>query len=282
MKKVSILGVPEHFNFPWQLAIDEGAFEERGIDLEWTDVPEGTGKMSKMLENGEADLAVMLTEGTVKSMADGNPIKIVQEFIASPLLWGIHVGAKSGFKEVSELRNATVAISRFGSGSHLMAFVHAREQGWDTTKLKFLVVNDMKGAIDALENGTADYFMWEHFMTKPLVDNGTFRRLGDCPTPWPCFVIVAHERFIREQAGILGHILQTINAYTEEFRNIPSIDRTLANAYGQQLEDIRKWLSLTQWSTSQIRTATLMGVQQRLMELALIHEIRPAQDLVHS
>lgn len=39
MKNVRIVGVPEHFNFPWHLAIDEGAFEERGIDLKWTDVP---------------------------------------------------------------------------------------------------------------------------------------------------------------------------------------------------------------------------------------------------
>ncbi|NNM17841.1 MAG: ABC transporter substrate-binding protein, partial [Croceitalea sp.] len=42
MKKVKIIGVPEHFNLPWHLAIEEGAFEARGIDLVWTDIPEGT------------------------------------------------------------------------------------------------------------------------------------------------------------------------------------------------------------------------------------------------
>ncbi len=88
MKKVSIIGVPEHFNFPWQLAIEEGAFKSRGIKLEWTDIPEGTGKMCQMLQKGETDLAIMLTEGLVKSITEGNPAKIVQEYIASPLLWG--------------------------------------------------------------------------------------------------------------------------------------------------------------------------------------------------
>ena len=29
--------------------------------------------------------------------------------------------------------------------------------------------------------------------TKPLVDNGIFRRIADCPTPWPCFVIAVRD-----------------------------------------------------------------------------------------
>jgi len=58
MKKVQIIGVPEHFNLPWHLAIEEGAFKERGIDLTWTDIPEGTGKMCQMLQDEETDLAI--------------------------------------------------------------------------------------------------------------------------------------------------------------------------------------------------------------------------------
>ena len=81
MKTVKIIGVPEHFNLPWHLAIEEGAFEERGIQLEWTDIPEGTGKMSQMLKDGETDLAIILTEGIVKSITEGNPVKIIQEYI---------------------------------------------------------------------------------------------------------------------------------------------------------------------------------------------------------
>jgi ABC-type nitrate/sulfonate/bicarbonate transport system substrate-binding protein len=282
MKTVKIIGVPEHFNFPWQLAIDEGAFEERGIDLQWTDIPEGTGRMGQLLGSGEADLAIMLTEGTVKSIIGGNPIKIVQEYVSSPLLWGIHVGAKSDFKTIKDLRHGKVAISRFGSGSHLMAFVNAQQQGWETASLEFQVVNDLEGAVTALENGTADYFMWEHFTTKPLVDNGTFRRLGDCPTPWPCFVVAASDRFLAGQKGALAHILEVINLYTEEFGNIPSIDRSLANIYGQKLEDVREWLALTQWSGSQIEEDTLMEVQRRLAELGLITEVGPVGTLVQS
>jgi len=204
LKTVKIAGVPEHFNLPWLMAIEEGAFENRGINLVWKDVPEGTGKMSELLATEQTDLAIVLTEGIVKSIIEGNTVKIVQEYIGTPLQWGIHVAADSKFQNVEDLQNAIVAISRYGSGSHLMSFVNAKSNGWDTSSLNFQVVNTLDGAIEALKFGKADYFMWEHFMTKPLVDKGIFRRLGDCPTPWPSFVIAANEGFLDHNRGALG------------------------------------------------------------------------------
>lgn len=280
MKQVKIIGVPEHFNLPWHMAIEEGAFLERGIDLQWENIPEGTGKMCQMLKNEETDLAIILTEGLVKSITEGNPSKIVQEYISSPLLWGIHVGEKSSYKKVDELKGTKAAISRFGSGSHLMAYVHAQNEGWDTNALQFEIINNLDGAVEALTSGQADYFMWEHFTTKPLVDNGTFRRLGDCPTPWPCFVIATTNNFIEENEGVLKHILDIINLYTSEFKSIPSIDKTLANRYEQQLEDIKEWLSLTQWSQSEISKKTIEKVQGTLASLKLVDTIIPYDSIV--
>ncbi len=282
MKTISIAGVPEHFNLPWHLAIEDGAFRERGIDLKWRDIPEGTGKMCQLLERGETDLAIILTEGIVKSIVEGNPSKIVQEYIASPLQWAIHVGTGSKFMALVDLKNTRAAISRYGSGSHLMTYLNAQNQGWDTRDLQFEVVNNLEGAISALTNGRADYFMWEHFTTKPLVDNGTFRRLGNCPTPWPCFVIAATDKLLAPNGSLPNHILEVINSYTSEFKQIPSIDRTLANRYEQQLPDIREWLSMTCWSQSEFNIQTLEIVQNTLLDLKLIQDKIPASKIVYS
>ncbi len=270
MKNVNIIGVPEHFNLPWHLAIEEGAFEERGIQLNWTDIPEGTGKMCELLQNQETDLAIILTEGIVKSITEGNKAKIIQEYIGSPLLWGIHVDHNSTYQKMEDLQQTTAAISRFGSGSHLMAYIHAKQMGWTTSDLKFSVINDLKGAIEGLSSGLADYFMWEHFTTKPLVDTGIFRHLGDCPTPWPCFVLVGTTDFLEKNAGVVTHIREIINTYTMEFKLIPSMDRTLANRYHQKLLDIQEWLQLTEWSQQQLSKQTLAKVQDTLIELNLI------------
>lgn len=270
MKQIKIVGVPEHFNLPWHLSIDNREFEKAGIDLLWTDVPEGTGKMCQMLREGDTDIAVILTEGIVKDIVAGNPSKIVQVYVESPLIWGIHVDAQSDYKSLNDLENKKAAISRLGSGSQLMAFVNAHNQGWKTENLQFEIVNTIDGAVVALNNGSADYFMWERFMTKPLVDNGTFRRIADCPTPWPCFVIAVRNQILEEQPEVIDEILRIINQTTSEFKEIPSIDKTLAETYHQQLKDIQEWLSLTKWSQKQLDAKMLNKIQNQLLELSLI------------
>ena len=271
MTSLKIVGVPEHFNLPWHLCLENGEFEKENIDLQWTDVPEGTGKMCQMLRDGSTDIAVILTEGIIKDIVGGNPSKIVQIYVESPLIWGIHVAAQSNYQSLTDLENTKAAISRLGSGSQLMAYVNAKNQGWNTNELQFEIVNTIDGAVTALINGTADYFMWEHFMTKPLVDNGVFRRLGDCPTPWPCFVIAVREVVLAKQPEIITKLLEIINTKTRIFKAIPDIDKQLAKTYNQKIEDIKEWLTLTEWSQEKIDAFLLDRIQNQLVELNIIN-----------
>jgi ABC-type nitrate/sulfonate/bicarbonate transport system substrate-binding protein len=279
MTSLKIVGVPEHFNLPWHICLENHEFEKENIDLQWTDVPEGTGKMCQMLRDGSADIAVILTEGILKDIVNGNPSKIVQVYVESPLIWGIHVGANSNYQTLADLENTKVAISRLGSGSQLMAYVNAKKQGWNTTKLQFEIVNTIDGAITALTEGTADYFMWEHFMTKPLVDKGIFRRLADCPTPWPCFVIAVREEVLATQPEAIATLLEIINAKTRDFKAIPNISDRLATDYHQKIEDIKDWLTLTEWSQEKIDLALLERIQKQLMELNIIDKTIPSQKI---
>jgi ABC-type nitrate/sulfonate/bicarbonate transport system substrate-binding protein len=280
MKTIKIVGVPEHFNLPWHLCIENGEFEAVGIDLQWTDVPEGTGKLCQMLRNCETDIAVILTEGIVKDINAGNPSKIVQVYVESPLIWGIHVDAKSKYETLSDLEHGKVAISRLGSGSQLMAYVNANNQGWNTEKLQFEIVNTIDGAVESLTKGESDYFMWEHFMTKPLVDKGILRRIDDCPTPWPCFVIAVREEILKKYPNAIAQILEIINITTQEFKEIPSIDRTLATKYHQKIEDIREWLRLTEWSQKPLSEKMLNKIQNQLFDLKIIEKKGTFAELV--
>jgi ABC-type nitrate/sulfonate/bicarbonate transport system substrate-binding protein len=280
MTSLKIVGVPEHFNLPWHICLEQGEFKKENIDLQWTDVPEGTGKMCQMLRDGSADIAVILTEGILKDIVNGNPSKIVQVYVKSPLIWGIHVAAQSNYQTLADLENTKVAISRLGSGSQLMAYVNAKNQGWNTNELQFEIVNTIDGAVTALTEGTADYFMWEHFMTKPLVDQGIFRRLADCPTPWPCFVIAVREEVLATQPEAIATLLEIINAKTRDFKAIPNILARLATTYHQKIEDINEWLTLTEWSQEKIDLALLDQIQKQLLELHIIDSTLPVAKLV--
>ena len=273
MKTVRIGGVPEHFNLAWYLTLKSGAYKKEGINLRWKDYFGGTGEMCKALRDKDIDLAVILTEGITKDIIAGNPSKIVQVFVESPLIWGIHVANDSKFKTIKDLIGTKAAISRFGSGSHLMAYVNAQNNSWDLeTDLNFEIVKDLNGAVKSLSNGESDYFLWEKFTTKPLVDNNTFRRIADCPSPWPCFVIAVREEFLQNEKECLKTILEIINATTSEFKDIPSIDTTIANRYNQQLDDVKQWLDLTEWSQETIDETTVENVQNQLLALDIIPE----------
>lgn len=272
MKTIKIAGVPEHFNLPWQLAIENNEFKDQNVDLQWTNVPEGTGKLCEMLRKDETDLAVILTEGIIKDILAGNPSKIVQVYVQSPLIWGIHVAHNSKYQTLEDLKDSRCAISRKGSGSELMAYVNAHNQSWPTENLKFEIINTIDGAVDALTNEQADYFMWERFMTKPLVDNGTFRRLDDCLTPWPSFVIVATDKLLQENPEVIQTVLKIINAKTATFKEIPEIDTTLASRFNQKQEDIQDWISRTEWSQNPFDDEMLNNVQNQLLELDIIEK----------
>lgn len=282
MKSLKVGGVPEHFNLPWHQCIEEKKFEEEGINIIWKDFPGGTGAMTKALRNGEIDVAVILTEGITKDIISGNESKIIQTYVGSPLIWGIHVDAASKYTSTEELKGTKAAISRNGSGSHLMAYVNAENHDWEPTSLDFEIVGDLNGAVEALKQDKAQYFMWEHFTTKPLVDNHTFRRLADCPTPWPCFVIAARNEAIKFNCQELKLMLKILNEHTEKFKELPEIDKKLADRYGQKPGDIRKWLSMTTWSQEQLSSEDLEEVQQKLLQLGLISKKLEPSELLHN
>lgn len=275
MKTVKIGGVPEHFNYPWYLTLKKKAYTPLGINLRWKDCYGGTGEMCAALRDGSIDIAVVLTEGIVRDIANGNPSKIVQTFVSSPLIWGIHVAHNAAYTTIEDLKGTEAAISRYGSGSHLMAYVHAVQQKWNLAKdLKFKEIKDLKGALTMLPQGIGSYFMWEKFTTKPYVDQGVFRRIGECPTPWPCFVIAVRESFLEEHSEKVAQILNIINAETINFKQQPNIVSSLAKRYKQKELDISQWLSQTEWAQEQLDNKTINTVQQQLAALNLIDETK--------
>jgi sulfonate transport system substrate-binding protein len=144
---IKIGGVPEHFNLPILMAIEKGGFKQQGLDIEWTYYPGGTGAMTAALDSGELDLAILLTEGFISAVNNGLSACIVKVYIDSPLVWGIYSGATSPTQSIYDDTPKKYAISRFGSGSHLMAMIHAEERGEKLEEKDFVIINSLEGAI---------------------------------------------------------------------------------------------------------------------------------------
>ncbi|MEL6973046.1 MAG: ABC transporter substrate-binding protein, partial [Bacteroidota bacterium] len=139
---IRIGGVPEHFNLPIHLAIEQGAFQQRGLEMEWTTFKGGTGQMTEALRNDTIDVCILLTEGIIKDIIAGNPSKIISNYVISPLIWGIHTAVDNPLSRHMDIYDKRYAISRFGSGSHLMAIVDANREDHQLQPEQFNVIRN--------------------------------------------------------------------------------------------------------------------------------------------
>lgn len=249
METLRIGGVPEHFNMPWQLLLQSSKLSKKGIKASWTDFRAGTGAMIEALNNEDIDIAMLLTEGAVKGIDNGGRYRIVSFYVDSPLIWGIHIPGNSPYGHIDEVKGKTYAISRYGSGSHLMSFVDAQIRGWGTEGLKFLPVNTLDGAREALKENRAEVFYWEKFTTKKYVDNGEFRRVGERPTPFACFVIAVTEKALKEKETAVYRIIKQVFKTGKKLYENPHRATLIANHYQLNEKDVEDWLSSIRWTT---------------------------------
>lgn len=274
-------GVPEHFNLPWRLAIESGAFAAIGADVTWTDFPGGTGALTEALANDELDLATVLTEGITTAICKGNPSRIHSVWVESPLAWGVHVPAKSDLNSIAELAGQRFAISRYGSGSELMAYVLADEQGWTLSPEHFVVVGGLAGAIEALPAGDAEIFLWERFMTQPHVDDGTFRRVADTPTPWPSFVTAVTGNALAAHDPLIDQVTAVAAATAADLAASPTAAALIAERYGLDPIEAETWLGTVTWATAARPDAGMIdAVVDTMVRLGRIENDRPGDDLL--
>ena len=279
--RIRIGGVPEHFNLPIHLAMEQGAFQSRGLQVEWTTYPGGTGQMTRALREGEVDACILLTEGIIKDIVQGNQAKIISVYVKTPLCWGIHTAADNPLDNYKDIFDKTYAISRFGSGSHLMAVVDANSKGQQLEEDQFQIIKNLDGALDSLAKHDTDVFYWEKFTTKPYVDKGTLKRVGEYLTPWPCFVIAARNEILEEQPDNIIRLLRSIHDSCDSFMRNPQAIELVSTRYDQKPEDVERWFHATEWAIhGWISDKMLSSVIYNLRLAGILRADEPIPELV--
>jgi len=279
--KIRLGGVPEHFNLPIHLAKERGVFSSRGVDLEWTNFGGGTGQMTKALRENEVDACILLTEGMITDIIKGNPSKIISEYVTTPLTWGIHTGINNSLMNYRDIFDKNYAISRFGSGSHLMAIVDADSKGHKLNKDQFKIIKNIDGALPSLERLETDVFYWEKYTTKPYVDSGELRRIGEYHTPWPCFVIAATDKILKEQPDSIIRMLRTIHDECDKFMHDDTIVKMVSERYDQKIKDVERWYNSTEWAIhGWVSEKMMKSVIYHLQQAEIISADEKIPDLV--
>ncbi len=272
---------------PWHLANATGSFHRTGTDLDWRDQKSGTGQMMAALASGELDIAVALTDGTIKAIAEGNPSRIVRLYTTSPLQWGVHTAASSDIGDESDITaEHRFAISRFGSGSHLMAYVLAKRIGITLDPEKsFVVVGGIDGARESLLAGESDIFLWDRFMTSPLVTAGDLACADVQPTPWPSFAIAVRNEVLDARADEVKAVLDVAATWAKTFEGLPITEAASAVATHHHLNPAvaADWFSVTSWAGGEaIDPNVIEDAMAMLVDLGVVTATVPVDQLIAS
>lgn len=270
MTSIKIGGVDEHFNLPWHLLWESGRLDELEIDLQWIDCLGGTGEMTKLLREGDLDMAVLLTEGIVMDILNESPSRILKVFVQSSLEWGVHVASDSD-KDLRLEDRLTYAISREGSGSHLMALVYAKEKGISINRMNFVEVGSLAGALRAFEKKEVDVFFWEKFTTDPHCTSKKLKRIDTIPTPWPCFMIAVNSSFYKKNIGAVEELVSEVLKEAAQFKKNEQAPKIVAERYGLTVERAEKWFDSVLWGAGQ--NLSLAEINRVVKELQLLGKV---------
>lgn len=178
---------------------------------------------------------------------------------------------------MDSLQGGKIGVSRIGSGSYVMGYVLADQQGWllptaavgtkaeaASPYKEFVVLNTFENLRKAVNSGEADFFMWEHFTSKRYYDSGEIRRVGEIYTPWSSWKIVASTKLIGEGNSIdprVEDLLEKLNLGIKHFNeNKDEAVEYISTALDYSAEDAREWLKTVRFPE---RT---QGVDQKVID----------------
>ena len=275
-QRLRVGGVPEHFNLPWQQALESGLFANAGLTLDFAFYPTGTGALCADLRSGQLDLAVLLTEGAICDIVQSGGHRLLGAYVTTPLLWGVHVAAQAPFQTLSDLEGQTFAISREGSGSHLMALLLARYQHWTHFPPPF-TAGGLEHLEQALCAGQAQAFLWEKYTTLPRVKLGTLRCIAEIPTPWPAFVLAASEACLHSHSQALRTLLTVLYQQTTTFMQAAEVScQAVSTRFDLSLAEARAWFESVRWATdATLDPHMLAHVLTTLLQAGILTEPLP-------
>ena len=190
------------------LAEDQGLFKKHGLDV--TSVFTGSGSVtSQALVAGEARLASTSVGPTAGAVGAGADLVIVAGLIH---ILPYQFWVLPQVRQAADLKGKRVAISTFGSGSHLAAEVALQVLGLDPArdKIAIIQVGQQPERVAALLSGRIDATALDPGFAQAAKDKGLTILLDmtKADVPYVNTVIVVSRRFLRENPQIVDSFLK--------------------------------------------------------------------------
>jgi NitT/TauT family transport system substrate-binding protein len=217
------------------LAEDQGFYKKHGLDI--TSVFTGSGSVtSQALIAGEAKLASTSVGPTAAAVSAGADLVILAGTIH---ILPYQFWVLPQVRQPADLKGKRVAISTFGSGSHLAAEVALQSLGLDPTrdKIAIMQVGTQPDRVAALASGRIDATPLEPGFGQAAKEKGltVLVDLTKTDVPYLNTVLVASRRFVKESPQLVESFLKgTIDGLA--FLPKPANERVVKSVLARRLK----------------------------------------------
>ena len=145
---------------------------------------------------------------------------------------------------------AIVTNMKLPSGSYVMGFVLADTKSWlgNPGQAPFEVVplQTFANLRNGVNDGLADYFMWEYFTSKRYYKNKSIKKIGEIYTPWSSWKIVARNGVGDPSLDDLFSKLDQGIKYFEQHQDEAA--KYISTQLDYEEEDAREWLNTVRFA----------------------------------
>jgi len=217
------------------LGEDQGFYKKHGLDV--TSVFTGSGSVtSQALIAGEAKLASTSVGPTAGAVAAGADLVILAGTIH---ILPYQFWVLPQVRQPADLKGKRVAVSTFGSGSHLAAEVALHSLGLDPNrdKIAIMQVGTQPDRVAALASGRIDATPLEPGFGQAAKDKGLTVMLDmtKADVPYLNTVLVATRRFVKESPQQIEAFLKgTIDGFA--FLSNPANEKAVKSVLARRLK----------------------------------------------
>ncbi|WP_460902962.1 ABC transporter substrate-binding protein [Paraburkholderia jirisanensis] len=144
------------YGAPWAIALDQGFFKKRGVDITELLTSDGGGTTIRNMMASDVPYTETALSAALSAIHDGLDLKIVDGAVnnAADLVWVVK--PNSPLKNIHDLAGKKIAYTRASSTTQILGLAALQSAGVDPTKVTMLSLGTIGGGLTALDQGAVD------------------------------------------------------------------------------------------------------------------------------
>lgn len=187
------------YGVPWAVALDQGYFKKRGVDVTGLLSSDGGGTTIRNMMASDMPYTEVALSAAVSAIRDGLDLKIVNGAVnkAADLVWVTL--PNSPVKNIQDLVGRKIAYTRASSTTQVLGLLALKSAGIPVDKVTQLSLGTIGGGLTALEQGAVDAAPeLEPTYTRNLKKYRVVFNVADVMPPITQHVGVASAKFLHD------------------------------------------------------------------------------------